>query len=122
MIVFVLGTMSAVKEERIDWKKELLFPLGVGEPLLKEPEARMWAYCLTQGIATALGSYRTTDLSRWGSQDRFWFLKDERWNVGSCNWICQLLGLDRKRLIRHVFKNRHTLRKNPYKLRIQYND
>jgi hypothetical protein len=37
--------------------------------------------------------------------------------VGSCQWICELLEIDRKELITFVWKNRHVLRKSPYRLR-----
>jgi|688.fasta_scaffold14037_12 hypothetical protein len=110
---------------RIDQDKEplkFIFPVEVGDHLMRLPEAKMWCYCLMQGIATAIGSYRTRDLRKTGKQDRYWFLRDNRHYVGSCSWICELLGVDRERLIRHVFKNRHLLRRHPCKLRISYND
>lgn len=109
-------------EREKDDNSKLLFPVEFGEYLRRQPEAKLWAYCLTQGIATAIGSYRTDDLRKWNSRDRYWLLRDTRHYVGSCSWICELLGIDRQRLIRHVIRNRHTLRKNPYQLRIQYND
>ncbi len=101
---------------------KLIFPVEFGELIKKQPEAKLWAYCLTQAIATAVGSFRTKDLRAWGSRDRYWLLQDKRHYVGSCSWICEVLGIDRRKLIRHVIRNRHTLKKNPYVLRIQYND
>lgn len=109
-------------KELQDEKLKQPFPIEVGDYLLKLPEAKMWCYCLMQGIATAIGSYRTKDLRRHAQADRYWFLRDTRRYVGSCAWICELLGIDRKRLIRHVFVNRHYFRKNPCRLRISYND
>jgi hypothetical protein len=38
-------------------------------------------------------------------------------DVGSCNWVCDVLGLDRKELVSFVWKNRHELRKDPLRLR-----
>lgn len=101
---------------------KLIFPLEFGEYLRTQPEAKLWAYCLTHAIATAVGSFRTKDLQRWGGHDRYWLLKDKRHYVGSCSWICEVLGIDRKKLIVHVIRNRHTLKRNPYILRVQYND
>lgn len=98
------------------------FPIEVGEHLIRQPEAKMWCYCLMHGIATAIGSFRTKDLQKNAQQDRYWFLRDTRKYVGSCAWICELLGIDRKRLIKHVVRNRHFFRKHPCRLRISYND
>lgn len=107
------------------------FPIEVGEWLQRNPEAKMWAYCLTLAIATAVGSCRDGDINNTHSltrrrmfrdRDRFWLFRDERHYVGSCSWICELLGIDRERLIRHIIRNRHTLRRTPYRLRVVYND
>lgn len=101
---------------------KFVFPVEVGEWLIRQPEMKLWAYCLNQGITTAIGSYRTKDLRRNGANDRFWFFRDTRHYVGSCSWICELLGIDRTRLIRHVFKNRHVFRGRPCMLRVRYDD
>jgi hypothetical protein len=115
-------TIVLMLEKKSPEDFRLVFPIEFGQLLKTQPEAKLWAYCLTQAIATAVGSYRTPDLERWASRDRWWLLRDKRHFVGSCSWICELLDIDRRRLIEHVVRNRHRLRRNPYQLRVQYND
>ena len=118
-----------VDKEKEEESVRLLFPVEFGELIAKQPEAKLWAYCLNQAIAIAVGARYFSDNKYWRSRakylrsmDRFWLVSDRRRYVGSCAWICDMLGVDRKELIRHVFRNRHTLKRNPYVLRIQYND
>ncbi len=92
----------------------------IGE-MMVIPEAKMWAYSLAQAIANSLGNPRVKELTKFKEKDRFWLLRDNRRYVGSCNWVCDLLGIDRRQLIRGVFKRRHELRANPCQLRIIYN-
>lgn len=117
-----------MKEEE---SRGLEFPIEVGEWVDKSPEAKMWAYCLTLAIATAVGSCRDGDVNNTHGlrrrrllrdRDRFWLMRDRRHCVGSCSWICELLGIERRRLIQHIFENRHILRRKPYALRVVYND
>lgn len=93
------------------------FPIEVGEWLIRQPEAKMWAVCLSHAIAGAVGLIRTNDLNRYRAHDRYWLFRDKRHTVGSCSWICELLGISRQRLISYVWKNRHVLKNNPYRLR-----
>lgn len=90
------------------------------ERMLINPEAKMWGYCLSQAIANALGNPRVEELRRYRSRDRFWLFRDNRRYVGSCRWICELLGIDRRKLVIGVFKQRHHLKANPCKLRLYY--
>jgi hypothetical protein len=89
--------------------------------MLVIPEAKMWAYCLSQAIANALGNPRGEELRRYRDRDRFWLFRDDRRYVGSCQWVCDLLGISRRDLLNGVFKKRHYLRANPCKLRLYYN-
>lgn len=93
------------------------FPVEVGEWLIRQPEAKLWAVCLAHAIAGAVGLVRSNDLRRYRSRDRYWLLHDTGHYVGSCSWICELLEIDRKRLVNFVVKNRHVLRSNPYRMR-----
>lgn len=93
------------------------FPIEVEDVLMRQPEARMWAVCLAQAIAGSVGLIRCHDLRRYQGRDRYWLIRDRRHVVGSCSWICELLGIDRARLIKFVVSNRHVLRKHPYRLR-----
>lgn len=93
------------------------FPIELGDDLRRQPELKMWAVCLAQAIAGAIGLIRSNDLKRWREDDRYWLFRDKRTGVGSCQWVCDMLKIDRKRLITFVWKNRHVLRKNPYRLR-----
>jgi len=92
-------------------------PVEVGEWLWRQPECKMWAVCLAQAIAGAVGLVRCNDLRRYTSRDRYWLFRDKRHQVGSCSWICELLGVDRQRLIKYVWTNRHAIKKSPYRLR-----
>lgn len=85
------------------------------------PEAKMWGYCLSQAIANALGNPRVEELRRYRHRDRFWLLRDNRRHVGSCQWICDLLGINRRDLVIGVFRKRHLLKANPCKLRLYFN-
>jgi hypothetical protein len=93
------------------------FPIEVGDWLIRQPECKLWAVCLAQAIAGAVGLVRSHDLARFTAKDRYWLFRDQQHKVGSCSWICELLGVDRKRLISFVWTNRHILRNNPYRLR-----
>lgn len=107
--------MLTVSEGQIELK--VPFPVEVGEWLMKQPEVKLWTVCLAQAIASSVGLVRCNDLRRFRDRDRFWLMRDARHGVGSCSWICELLGLDRGRLISFVFKNRHVLRDSPYRMR-----
>lgn len=107
--------MITFQEGQIEFK--VPFPVEVGEWLMKQPEAKLWAVCLAQAIAGAVGLVRCREVRRWTNKDRYWLFRDERHRVGSCSWICETLGIDRKRLIRFVFENRHILRDHPYRMR-----
>jgi len=93
------------------------FPLIVGEDGPNRPEVRMWTVCLSQAIATTVGLIRCDALRLYRARDRRWLISDRRMDVGSCNWVCDVLGLDRKELVSFVWKNRHELRKDPLRLR-----
>lgn len=103
------------EEGRIALKQP--FPIELGDDILRQPELKLWAVCLSQGIASAVGLIRCNDLRLWRSDDRYWLFRDKRRVPGSCQWICDALQIDRDRLITFVWKNRHVLRKNPYRLR-----
>jgi hypothetical protein len=96
---------------------KVLLPVEVGEWLIKQPEMKLWAVCLAQAIAGAVGLVRCHALANYTGRDRYWLIRDQRHQVGSCSWICEHLGIDRKRLVSWVIANRHVLRKNPYRLR-----
>jgi hypothetical protein len=96
---------------------EQMFPIFSGEWERKQPELKLWAVCLAQAIAGAVGLIRCNDLSRWYREDRYWLFRDRRTVVGSCHWICEVLEIDRKELLTFVWKNRHVLRRSPYRLR-----
>ena len=94
-----------------------LFPIAFEEWDCRQPELKLWAVCLSQGIAGAVGIVRCNDLRAWRKEDRFWLFRDRRRAVGSCAWICEYLEIDRRELITFVWKNRHVLRRSPYRLR-----
>lgn len=106
--------MSPRKEEKIDF---MTFPIEVGEEPISSPESRMWAVCLQHAIAGALGLVRSNDHRKYCAQDRYWLIRDKRHCVGSCSWICELLGIDRRHIVNLVIEQRHFLRKHPYRLR-----
>ena len=114
------GNIQTYIEKHADY-----VPEEFGE-ILKEmiliPEARMWAYCLSQAIANALGNPRVVELARYRERDKFWLFRDRRRHVGSCHWVCEFLGIERKKLLSQVFKYRHYLKANPCRLRIMYRD
>lgn len=93
------------------------FPLHVGEAGPNQPEIRLWTVCLSHAIATTVGLIRCDALKLYRARDRRWLISDRRVGVGSCNWVCDVLGLDRKELVTFVWKNRHALRKDPLRLR-----
>ena len=93
------------------------FPLLVGEDAPNRPEVRMWAVCLSHAIATAVGLIRCDALKFYQARDRRWLISDRRKDVGSCHWVCETLGLDRKKVVSYVWKHRHEIRKDPYRLR-----
>jgi hypothetical protein len=107
--------MLTLPEGQIELK--VLFPIEVGEWLLRQPECKLWAVCLTQAVASCVG-LRANDFRRHRHLDRYWLFRDQRNCVGSCNWICDLLELDRKRLISFVYRNRHVLAGHPYRMRV----
>lgn len=92
-------------------------PIPVGDEVLRQPEARMWAVCLSQAICGAVGLVRCHAVRKYRGRDRYWLFRDRRNCVGSCQWICDLLEIDRKWLVAFVWKNRWVLRRNPYRLR-----
>jgi hypothetical protein len=96
---------------------EQMFPILSGEWDRKQPELKLWAVCLSQAIAGAVGLIRCNDLKYWYRDDRYWLFRDKRNCPGSCQWICDVLEIDRKELLTFVWKNRHVLRKSPYRLR-----
>jgi len=93
------------------------FPIPVGDEVLRQPEARMWAVCLSQGICGAIGLVRCHAVRNYRSRDRYWLFRDKRETVGSCQWICDLLEIDRKELLTFVWRNRWVLKREPYRLR-----
>lgn len=95
----------------------MTFPIRLGEEQISSPETRLWAVCLTHAIAGAVGLWRSNDHRKYTSQDRYWLIRDRRHCVGSCSWICELLGIDRQYIVDNVIRQRHSLRKNPYRLR-----
>jgi hypothetical protein len=103
-------------EEGIVYLRQVL-PIELGEREIRQPELRMWAVCLSQAIAGAVGLIRCDELKSYRSLDRYWLIRDKRQVVGSCNWICEMLGVSRAELVSFVWKNRHVLRRNPYRLR-----
>lgn len=101
---------------------ETLGLLGLDGLDLRTPELTLWTLCLIHGVAVSLGGYRSPKLRKIVPKDRFWLFRDNRRYVGSCAWICEQLGVDRGRLISHVFRNRHTFKKDPRRLRVIVND
>ena len=96
---------------------EQVFPIVSGDWDRKQPELKLWAVCLAQAIAGAIGLIRCNDVRRWRKDDRYWLIRDKRSVVGSCQWICEALEIDRKELVTFVWKHRHELRRSPYRLR-----
>jgi hypothetical protein len=94
-----------------------VFPIVSGDWDRRQPELKLWAVCLSQAIASAVGLIRCNDMRAWGDEDRYWLFRDQRRVVGSCQWVCEVLEIDRKELLTFVWKNRHVLRKSPYRLR-----
>jgi hypothetical protein len=96
---------------------EQVFPIVSGDWDRRQPELKMWAVCLAQGISGALGLVRCNDVKRWRKDDRHWLISDKRCAPGTCQWICDALEIDRKELVTFIWRNRHVLRKSPYRLR-----
>jgi hypothetical protein len=88
----------------------------------KQPEINLWTLCLIQGIYGALGVHRYAQGMRHGAQDlarreeRYWLFRDKRTGVGSCEWVCEQLGIDRQWLKSFVFANRHRLKSTQYRI------
>lgn len=114
----MLGTIrSKMKYTEGQVSIEQVFPILSGEWDRKQPELKLWAVCLSQAIAGSVGLIRCNDLKYWYRDDRYWLFRDKRNCPGSCQWICDVLEIDRKELLTFVWKNRHVLRKSPYRLR-----
>lgn len=88
----------------------------------RQPEISLWTLCLIHGILGALGVHRYAQGMRNGMPDlarkeeAYWLFRDKRNGVGTCNWICGQLGIDRKWLKGWVFQNRHRLRSHQYRI------
>jgi hypothetical protein len=91
----------------------------------RQPEISLWTLCLIQGILGALGVHRYAQGMRHGAQglarreELYWLFRDKRTGVGTCDWICVQLGIDRQWLKGWVFQNRHRLRNHQYRIHKQ---